>query len=390
MRLVFVLCTLLASFAATAQKADFSKTVYKKAKQVLGQDLIKQADKELKAVPITVTATTSERSAGGKHDFFSEGDYWWPDPANPDGPYIRRDGLTNPDNFVAHRHAMIRFSRIVGTLASAWRLTRDGKYVTKAMEHCKAWFVDTATLMNPNLLYAQAIKGRETGRGIGIIDMIQLMEVAQGLLVMQSAPEMDQELLVKIKAWFGDYLNWVTTHPYGIDEMNAANNHGTCYVLQVACFARFTENQKWIDWCRERYKTVLLPSQMAVNGSFPMELERTKPYGYSLFDLDAMVGICQILSDKNHDLWQFRTSDGRSIQKGISFLYPYIANKATWSYKQDVMYWDSWPVAQPALIFGAAAFGDEKWLNTWVELNHFPEEGEVIRNLPIRNPLIWF
>ena len=50
-----------------------------------------------------MTAAHSPRSAGGLHDFFSEGDYWWPDPKNPDGPYIQRDGMTNPDNFVEHR-----------------------------------------------------------------------------------------------------------------------------------------------------------------------------------------------------------------------------------------------------------------------------------------------
>jgi len=65
-------------------------------------------------------------------------------------------------------------------LASAYKLTGDSKYVLHALKHCKAWFTDEATLMNPNLLYAQAIKGRFTGRGIGIIDTIQLMEVVQG------------------------------------------------------------------------------------------------------------------------------------------------------------------------------------------------------------------
>src|SRR5690606_36177893 len=82
--------------------------------------------------PVTVTARTSPRSAGGKHDFFSEGDYWWPDSTNPQGPYIQRDGLTNPDNFVAHRQAMIRFSRIVGALASAYVITRDETYARQA------------------------------------------------------------------------------------------------------------------------------------------------------------------------------------------------------------------------------------------------------------------
>ena len=61
--------------------------------------VLRNAAKYLNEPPVTVTASASPRSAGGKHDYFSEGDYWWPDPKNPDGPYIQRDGLSNPDNF---------------------------------------------------------------------------------------------------------------------------------------------------------------------------------------------------------------------------------------------------------------------------------------------------
>ena len=69
--------------------------------------------------PVTVTAAVCPRSAGGPHDFYSEGDYWWPDPNNPEGPYIRRDGLSNPNNFNEHRRFLVRFSRIEGALAAA-------------------------------------------------------------------------------------------------------------------------------------------------------------------------------------------------------------------------------------------------------------------------------
>ena len=108
--------------------------------------------------PVTVTAAHSPRSAGGLHDFFSEADYWWPDPKNPDGPYIQRDGMSNPDNFVEHRRAMVRLSLIVPALAAAYKLTRNRKYAGHAALHLRAWFVDDATRMNPNLQYAQAIK----------------------------------------------------------------------------------------------------------------------------------------------------------------------------------------------------------------------------------------
>src|ERR1051326_9195367 len=127
--------------------------------------VIATATASLTVEPKTIVAVHNVRSAGGPHDFSSEADYWWPDPKNPDGPYIQRDGMTNPDNFVAHRQLLIRFSRIVGSLASAYVVTRDERYVQQAFRHLNAWFVNSETRMNPSLLYAQAIKGRFTGRG---------------------------------------------------------------------------------------------------------------------------------------------------------------------------------------------------------------------------------
>ncbi|OQP67601.1 alginate lyase family protein [Niastella populi] len=362
-------------------KAEVLKTLRRLILQEAGWAMQQQA--------VTVTTQSSPRSAGGKHDFFSEGDYWWPNPQSADSAYVQRDGMTNPENFVAHRHAMIRLSQVVGALASAYMVTGDEKYVAQALKHCKAWFVDTATLMNPNLQYAQAIKGRFTGRGIGIIDTIQLMEVVQGLLVMENAKNMDRQAMEAIRGWFEQYLQWLTTHQYGKDEMNAANNHGTCWVMQTAAFAKFTGNEKLMQFCSDRYKNVLLPNQMAADGSFPQELRRTKPYGYSIFNLDAMTTICQILSTKEDNLWRYATPDGRNIQKGIAYLYPFIADKSKWPKQPDVMYWENWPVAQPFLVFGANAYDKKEWLKTWKTLEHAPKVEEVIRNLPVRHPLIW-
>ena len=358
--------------------------------QILRPLVLEQAEWAMQQEPVTVTASVCSRSTGGKHDFYSEGDYWWPDPENPDGPYIQKDGQSNPNNFVAHRHAMIRLSKIVGALASAYVLTHDNKYVDQALIHAKAWFVDTDTKMNPSLLYAQAIKGRVTGRGIGIIDTIHLMEVAQGIYVLQNVPGVDKELIAEIKKWFDEYLNWLTTHEYGKSEMNAENNHGVCWVMQVASFARLTNNEDILKVCCDRYQNILLPNQMAHDGSFLRELRRTKPYGYSLFNLDAMTMVCHILSDNKVDLWNYQTLDGKSIKKGIEFLFPFVDDKTKWNFNKDIMYWEEWPVAHPFLIFGAVAFNQRSWLNVWKKLEHNPMVDEVVRNLPIRNPIIWF
>ena len=388
MRSFFTLLVLLGSllFLESCSMVD---PVTKIVQGQLKDEILKRAENNLNEQPLTVTAYRSERSAGGVHDFFSEGDYWWPDSLNPEGPYVQRDGQTNPDNFVAHRHAMIRFSTLVGNLTSAYLLTKDRKYIDAALAHIRAWFINEETKMNPNLLYAQAIMGITTGRGIGIIDTIHLIEVVQSLLQMEKYGLLSEEDLKGTKQWFSEYLKWLTTHPNGIAEMTAQNNHGTCWVMQAAIFAKYTGNKEVTEFCSDRYKTVLLPDQMETDGSFPRELRRTKPYGYSLFNLDAMATVCRILSTEEDNLWIYTTPDGKNMQKGMDFMLPYVIDKSSWGYQPDVMYWDEWPVAQPFLFFGAIGLKNESYLEVWRILDHFPVNDEVIRNLPIRNPIIW-
>jgi len=337
--------------------------------------------------PITVTAAHSERSKGGPHDYFSEGDYWWPDEKNPTGPYIRHDGLTNPSNFDDHRKAMVRLSLIVPALAAAWELTGDKKYAAHAERHLRAWFVDPATKMNPNLEYAQAIYNLNNGRGIGIIDTLHLVEPARAATVMANACVLADTSA--IKSWFSDYLNWMRTSKNGQEERDAKNNHGSCWVMQAAEFARFTNNAETTSWCRERFETVLIPGQVVPDGSLPLELARTKPYSYCLFDLDVLSTICQTLSTEKENLWAFATPDGRGMRKVIAFMFPYIKDKSAWPYKHDVEHFDGFPNRQPSLLFAGVAYAQHDYIALWKTLNPDPTVPEVIRNFPIRQPLLW-
>lgn len=350
---------------------------------------IEKANSFLSENPITVTASHCGRSAGGIHDFYSEGDYWWPDTQDPGGPYIQKDGQSNPDNFSDHRHAMVHFSDVVSTLTSAWLLSGEKKYAKKALLHLNAWFVDTATLMNPNMLYAQAISGRFTGRGIGLIDAYHLVEVAQSVKVLSEKGGITKQQSIQLKRWFSKFLEWMTIHKYGIKEMNAENNHATCWVATASSMAVLTGNQRMIKFCSDRFKQVLLPNQMADNGSFSRELKRTKPYGYSLFNIDAFCNVVQILSTPENNLWEFELPDGRSLKKGMQFIFPFIDEKSKWPYAHDIYIWDQWPVRQSSLLFAGLAYNKSQYIDTYLKLNMDPTHPEVIRNLPVRHPVIW-
>src|SRR5690349_18279921 len=198
-RVLGVLAVGLLAASAWAQTSEPNIAAIDRAR------ILKAANRYLDEKPITITAASSPRSAGGLHDFFSEADYFWPDPKNPSGPYINRDGMSNPDNFLEHRRALMRLSVQMPALVAAWKLTREKRYAVHAAEHLRAWFVEERTRMNPNLQYAQAIHGITTGRGIGIIDTIHLVEVTRAIEVMGPSETLSANDLTRIKQWFTDY-----------------------------------------------------------------------------------------------------------------------------------------------------------------------------------------
>ncbi|WP_407083099.1 alginate lyase family protein [Paenibacillus aurantius] len=190
-------------------------------------------------------------------------------------------------------------------------------------------------------------------------------------------------------AWFSDYLQWISTHLNGRKEMNERNNHSVCWFVQAASFGVFTENQSMMELCRESYKHTLLPEQMAEDGSFPHELCRTKPYSYSNFVLDNMVTLCHILSTPADNLWEYTLPDGRSIRKGMEFLFPYLTDKDSWPYQQDIEHYEDWPVGMSYPLFAGLAWGKEEYVNLWRHLEQSPTNEEVRRNMAIRQPLLW-
>ena len=350
--------------------------------------ILKAAAAYLALQPTTITSFPSAKSPGGLHDFFSQADYFWPDPKNPNGPYINRDGQSNPGNFNEHRKAMIALSIRMPALTAAWLLTKDRRYGQRACDHLRAWFITPATRMNPNLEFSQGVVGVATGRSYGIIDTLHLVEVARAASLL--APKlMHDEENAALKDWFRSYLAWMKTSDKGIKERDALNNHATCWALQASEYARLIGDNETRNQIHRQYTDVLLPNQLGVDGSFPKELARTKPYSYSIFNFDTMAALCQSLKGVGVDLLTFQLPDGRGICKAAQFIYPYLKDKSAWTYAKDVEHFDALPVRSPGLLFAGLACEQRQYIALWETLNPDPTDAEIIRNYPIRQPLLW-
>jgi hypothetical protein len=171
--------------------------------------------------------------------------------------------------------------------------------------------------------------------------------------------------------------------------MNAKNNHGMWWHAQAAVYARLVGDEQVLQLCLDHYKNTLLPNQMAADGSFPLELERTNPYSYSLFNLDAMTSLAWTLSDKTSDVWNYSLPDGRGLSKGLNFMMPYIQDKTKWPYKKDVSNWNNLPTARQFMLFAALAGNDPKWFDLWKSIIEKSKGDKKRLSNMARSPLLW-
>ena len=299
--------------------------------------------------------------SGDKHDYMSQAPYFWPNPKTPDHlPYIRRDGERNPEiNKISDHQSMDKMVGAVDTLALAYLFSGNEAYATKATELLRAWFVEPATRMNPNLQFAQFIPGVNTGRGIGLIETRGLTRVvdAIGLLAGSKAwAESDQQ---NLERWFSEFLRWMLESSHGRDEAAARNNHGTYYDLQVSSFALFVRKTDLAKQILETAKTKRIATQIEPDGRQSLELARTKAWSYSVGNLDGLMLLAMLGERVGVDLWNYRTSDGRSIRCALDYLVPFAFGEKTWP-DQQIGEW------QPQILFplirrGAPRFTDRQY-----------------------------
>jgi len=321
------------------QKLASLKKQYKDGDATITKEinsLLADADKALTAGPYSVTLRkTKVAPSGNPHDYVSQAPYWWADPSKPDGkPYIRKDGERNPEIYLLHDDSQLNELCIgVKKLSFAYYFTGKEEYAQKAAVLLSVWFNDADTRMAPNLNYAQYIPGINDGRGIGIIESRALADIPDALAMMQGSKSVTGNLTSGIKQWFGEYLKWLQTSKNGNDEHGSQNNHGTYYDMQVVDFALFTGDKKLAKEYLQKQTIMRMDTQFTVDGKQPLELERTKSWGYSNMNLGGWCRLAILAGHLDIDLWHTE-KDGKSIKKCIEWMMPYLLKQKEWSYKQ--------------------------------------------------------
>ena len=298
-------------------------------------NLLKTANSDLKRKPISVTAKKKIPTGGTLHDYMSMAPYFWPDSSKPNSlPYVNKDGQFNPVIYTVTDHQYIQeLERWVQDLALAYYFTNDEKFAAKAAQFLQVWFLDTATLMNPNLNYAQAIMGSNEGRASGMIDACELTTLLNAVELLERSTSWTTTQDSKLKEWFEQYYTWLLESKNGMQERNNKNNHGPWYDQQIVGVALYLGKK---DWAKEYLKTTLLriPAQIEPDGRLPLELSRTNALHYNTFAIEAWFRLATLADNVGMDVWNYATTDGRSLKKAFNWLLPYATGEKKWEYQQ--------------------------------------------------------
>ena len=296
------------------------------------QTLISKAEKALSMGRLSVVDKSLTPPSQDKHDYISLGPYFWPNPKTKDGyPYIRRDGKVNPNALIdSDSPRLVRLANALETLALAYYYTNNTKYAQRAVEMIQIWFINDTTKMNPHLKYAQGIPGTVPGRALGILDGRHFVRILDSITLIENSNLLSSKDLEVIKQWVKDYQNWLLNGEYAYDESHRPNNHGTFYDYQVVGYALYLEQPKKAKELLTNAQYIRLGSHIGSKGQNFHELERTRPLHYSLFDLEAMIGLA-LYSDHYDDVnfWTF-TINQTSLKKAIDYVVKYKNNRDMW------------------------------------------------------------
>lgn len=296
--------------------------------------LRRKADEALVLAPFSVTHKKIVPPSGDVHDYLSFSRYWWPDPDKPDGlPYIRKDGVVNRELISnGDRNRLGDLCDAVQSLALAGYVFNEPRYSRHAAKMVRAWFLDEATRMNPNLNFGQGVPGREHGRGPGIIDTRGFMLVLDSveLLDEQAWSVEDRQAL---QGWFDAYQQWLKESPLGQHEQRADNNHGSWYAAQGSRYALYAGKE---DVAKAIVKDIQqrIAVQFDADGNQAAELKRTLSLHYCLFNLTALSRVACVGDKVGVDVWNFTPDHGCGLKKAYENLMPYMTSESEWPYVQ--------------------------------------------------------
>ena len=247
---------------------------------------------------------------------------------------------TNPEIYtIPDKKNLDDLTHAVKRLSAAYYFTDDPKYASKAEELLRVWFVDNSTKMNPNLKYAETVRGKSNLYPAGIMVGRNLTDVIDAIGLIQDSSAWTKEDQAGVVSWFTKYLGWLMNSRSGKQEGQKMNNHGTYYYVQVTALASFlnktgiAKNMLEAFVQRPSTSTFIAPersisSKIQPDGRQPFEVQRNNALDYSMFNLLGLFKLANIGNHLSVELWNYKISDTPLLQRSFRLYVPIFSKYA--------------------------------------------------------------
>jgi hypothetical protein len=268
--------------------------------------------------------------------------------------------------------AFLQMTLDVPALAAASQIDaeNDAKYAAKASATLAAWFNKAAKL---------EISGWED-----LLGFAALAEVAGSLAFLT----LDAAVVESTKAWFRQYLAFLTGNEEAGLARDAKDRNGSSWLLQVAALSKLLGDDAELERARVRYRHAELRAEINADGFFPGDLKSANPFRNSLMNLDMLAGVCVLGSTRFESLWDVELQDGPGMRAAVARHVPYMARPETWPYPADASHFSELPGRRPVLALAARAYAQPEYAALFLKLKDVTDP-DLLRSMPIRQPLLW-
>ena len=290
------------------------------------------AERHMKEGPWSVTTERPQGIAMDIHEFYSEAPYWWPQDGDPKAPYVRRDGQTNPNRFVANKNALTAMSDAVFTLGTAAYLLDDPRYAQRAARDIHTWFINPKSRMTPTWSIPRP-------SAISIMDAA----LASSMAAYSSAPSRGWNSSPKPASGTpktrpssrsGFRIPHLAHHQRQRRQREARRQQSRHLVDRPGRRHRHLRRRRRQQKAAfNYYRDHIFPRQIKSDGSAPREETRTRSLWYSAFNLEALPPSAASPNSGRRPVDRARQRR-RDIATVIEYLEPYLTDPKKWTKEQ--------------------------------------------------------
>ncbi|NML07805.1 alginate lyase family protein [Sphingomonas sp. G-3-2-10] len=297
--------------------------------------LIGKADIAMGRTLFTVADKLTIPPSGSRNDYLSIVPNYFPDPAKPNGPWIRGEG-TNPDRMTNKFDIadLDRMSADVEILALAYYFSENPRYATRAASIVRTWFLDPKSRMNPNMNFAHTVPGRENGRPDGVFETQRVQRVIDAVGLIGPSGFFTADDGKGLEKWFSDYVDWLRNSTHGKGASIQRNINAMWYDSQITHFALYARRTDVVKSVVQDFSKRRLPVHFGADGSMALEATRSRSLFFSIASLGAAYNVAEIASCVDIDLWNLEEG-GRGIRKSSDFIAKYHGNTASWPFPES-------------------------------------------------------